>query len=347
MPITYNIERNPLIIIDNEDGVVEYIQTIGDPHLGRTFKTNVLKDRLGEREMTVLSLFKELLTPKQHVKTVVCTGDLFDKFHVDSTVVFNTFNAIFEKCVEYPEVTYIFIPGNHDLSKNTQIKSSYYLLYECFSKINLPNLKFNLKDDFHLLAETNTLLYLDAYDPFLEGSKVLTVNKEYNNIISFGHWDSLDIISKGYTPSTQLLEMSDLLVSGHEHTYKEYTYPEDPTKTKVLFTGSMQPYSHSEDPINEIYITVDENDLDSFIKNTDTTNLCVRIYCSRDFVLPTSINCLALSYLIKEEQERELTELEVQVLEDSYTTKMSAFLSIQEKSEFSKQLLNDFKEKRY
>ena len=71
--------RNPLIRL-NQNG----LQTIGDAHLGRVFKTNVALHRRGEYEKKQMDTFKELLfaecpdeNPTGYLKVQV--GDLFDK----------------------------------------------------------------------------------------------------------------------------------------------------------------------------------------------------------------------------------------------------------------------------
>lgn len=52
--------RNPIVHL-----VMNQIQTVGDCHLGRVFKTNVSLDRRGEYEKTQMAAFRELLfTPR-------------------------------------------------------------------------------------------------------------------------------------------------------------------------------------------------------------------------------------------------------------------------------------------
>lgn len=351
MEINYNIERNPIIThtyID-KDGMTytTSILCIGDPHFGRKFLTGVPKDRLGDREKLILEDFKTLLS--SNVDYIIIMGDLFDKFIVTPTVV-----QIVYDCLVNTSTSIYILPGNHDLSKDTTKVSSFNLLKILVNK-TLKNVKIIDKTEI-ISVNDNFCLVLDAYCPFSNTSvlsedlknQLLSKKKSKTKIISFGHWDSLDIIDDGWIPSDLMLQLSDLVVSGHEHSFKSYIYPKDTTKTPVLFTGSMQPYSHAEDPLKEYYVTIDEDDLEDFLKDNDTTNKCIRIFCSKDFVLSEPINCLSLSYLIKESIDvHALDEEEIETLDDSYQSKISSYLSQLTQTEMIETISEKFKEKEY
>lgn len=325
----YNITRNPVIDLTDGNGEVFHkISCIGDPHLGRVFKTGVPSDRLGEREESLFADFTKLMNPTDPlIKTVVIMGDLFDRFIVSPTTLLQAFDIITNAVYSNPSVSYVLLPGNHDLSKDATKKSSYEVLS------HLPNPD---PERFHVILnrphvemiDRKFALVFDNYAPFAEERTPFSFYKhrilaDTKHIIAFGHYDSLDILESGYTPDSELLASASLIVSGHEHTYREYFYPN--SKTPILYTGSMQPYTHAEDPDKNIYITVDENDLhkypEGFFKNK-----CLRIYCEASFVLPTPIDCLALSYLTKEPKIEELSEDDLQVLDNSYQIKLAAFL---------------------
>ena len=58
---------------------------IGDPHLGRAFKTGVPTHRLGDREEGVLDQFvSEILSGNE---PTIIMGDLFDKYSVDESLL--------------------------------------------------------------------------------------------------------------------------------------------------------------------------------------------------------------------------------------------------------------------
>lgn len=58
-----------------------------------------------------------------------------------------------------------------------------------------------------------------------------------------------------------LLDYSELIISGHYHIPDKFEIG----KTTFIYSGSMQPYSHGEDPNNELYITYDYEDLRKYI----------------------------------------------------------------------------------
>ena len=298
MTIKYNIERNPLLThsYTDEEGV-EVTTTflcIGDPHFGKRFITGVPKHRVGERENNILAEFKRLI--KYKADYIIIMGDLFDKFIVSPTVI----NTVYEALSDVTTTPIYIIPGNHDLSKDTT-KTSSFTLFSKLVNSTLTNVKVIEKSE---LVQVNCMLYLylDAYNPFSNKSLVpyddiSTINNKQCGceVISFGHWDSMDLTDNGWMPSDELLLLSDLLISGHEHSYKEYTYPTDSTNTKVLFTGSMQPYSHAEDPDNDIYVTINYEDIGEYNLTTDFKYKCLRILCKSYFVHEEPIDCYSLT----------------------------------------------------
>lgn len=313
--ITYQIERNPIINIEYNNKITNKILCIGDPHLGRVFRTGVPAHRVGEREEGQYAALRRLLNPTDPLIThIVIMGDLFDKFVVSPTVVLKAVELLQEASNTNSNIEYYVIPGNHDMTKDTSKKSSYELFYEVFNgEYSLIDCNRNVTFKSSMLAyiypdfvkDPNTFvgLYFDAYNAF----HVLDYNLEISDHfakatkkIAFGHWDSLDILDSGYTPSKDLLDDVDLVISGHEHTYKETKYPN--SDTPVLFTGSLQPYTHAEDPDKDIYITVNYDQLSKYNLTKDFMYKCLRITCKPSFVLSEPIECLSLSYKILEEE---------------------------------------------
>ena len=359
--LSYSSKRNPVISLIKDDEVIHKIACIGDPHLGRVFKTGVPSDRVGEREKSLYNTFHKLMNPTDPlVKDVVVVGDLFDKFIVSPTVVLTAYNIILKAYNDNPNVRYTIIPGNHDLSKDTSKKSSYELLYNLLFTLSMGSERLItlLNHPKYVTIDNedgsiNTVLAFDCYNPFPEqrwSFEDMSAEcwKEAENIITFGHWDSLDIIESGYTPSQELLDGSTLVVSGHEHSYKFYNYPFDVNNNPVLFTGSMQPYSHAEDPEGWIYVTIDQDELVDYDLST-LKYKCVRIYCDNTFALTTPIDCLSLSYLYKESEIVEDTlEEDIQSLDDSYTARMTNIISaLKSDTGYEEDILEIFKEKGY
>ena len=312
--LQYDVERNPIISIVIDGKVIDKILFIGDPHLGRRFITGVPSHRVGDREAYVYSQFSRLLDVDNDplISKIVIVGDLFDKFVVSPTVTFEAYKML----SQVPDdIDVYLIPGNHDLSKDTTKISSFQLLTQILEPMS---------NNIHVVSASGSYpvyynnakdvlnLYFDCYNPFTDcivNYDLETIAKS-GPIISVGHWDSLSILERGYVPHQDILTHSTIIVSGHEHTYREYTYPFDKTKSKVLFTGSMQPYSHAEDPDVDIYITIKEKDLSKYDLTKDLKYKCVRIECGPLFVLSDPIECFALTYKVIAEEK---TEVEVDV----------------------------------
>ena len=310
--LNYKVERNPIINIIIDGVIVDRVLFIGDPHIGRRFTTGVPSHRIGDREEFLFSTFKRLLNPTDPLITkIVIVGDLFDKFIVNPTYVYDTYE-VFKQVSDKIDV--YLIPGNHDLSKDVTKKSSFQLLTITVS--GLDNIHVIEKNESHTIEYDGWDLhfYFDCYNPFEDCNVepgLLARLKSTGPLISVGHWDSLSILDKGYIPTQDLLNLSDVVVSGHEHTYREYEYPFDKQKNKVLFTGSMQPYSHAEDPDSEIYMTIKEADLVKYDAAKSFQYKCLRIECSPLFVLTESIDCFALTHKVIEEVKKE-TEIETE-----------------------------------
>lgn len=296
------------------------------------------------------------------VRDVVVLGDLFDKAIVNPTVVLMAFNIIITALNNNPNIRYTLIPGNHDLSKDISKKSSYELLYYLLLPYkDITNLNVLFKEPMYLKVfsdkeeeKIHSVLTFDCYFPFQEDRVSFKdiIKESFDpevSFITFGHYDNVDILGNEYLPLPDFLEYSDLIVSGHYHTPVLSSYALDDVKKssrKVVFAGSMQPYTHAEDPDKYIYITLTPEELEDIDLKT-LKNKCVRIYCDNDFALTSTLDCLSLSYLYKEKEE-ELDEPTLQAIENTYTSSMiTAMTNIQTESEYEKELLIMFKEKSY
>lgn len=343
----YKVERNPIIIISE----FFHIQTIGDPHLGREFKSNVFSHRRGERELSVWNTFKTLLKPKsKEVKVVSLVGDLFDTFSVKSEILLEAFESIQQAALENPDVDYVLIPGNHDLSKDTTKASTYSVLHKLISLSQISNL-YSILEEHEIIEYDEVTLLCCAYNPF-ENTELTTpyiskLEKVNTPIITIGHFDGFDIDGKGYTPTVKMKELSDLIVSGHEHTYKQLITKDVP----ILFTGSMQPYSHAEDPLSEIYITIDCDLLEDFDVSL-LKNKFVRILRDSDFELKESFECISLTYKLKEEisEIESITEDDITIIKSSITYTEKVLLAaneIETKENIKKKYLNYISSREY
>lgn len=336
LDIKYTVERNPVLELLVDGTVWQKILCIGDPHLGKRFITGVPSHRLYEREETQYAQMARLLNPSDPlIRHIVIMGDLFDRFIVSPTTVLRAIDLLKKASEANSHIEYHVLPGNHDMSKDQNKKSSYELFYEVFhydySIVECNrNVAFNSSMMQLLYPDVANEkeffgLYFEAYNAFRAPDYHLETSEHYSQAtkkISFGHWDSVDILSNGYVPSKTLLDDSDLVVSGHEHTFKESFYPSSPT-TKVLFTGSMQPYSHAEDPDKDTYVTVKSEDLENYDLKSDFKYKCLRIECEPSFALTEPVECYSLAYKVITPEERivesEVSEEESQTYSDRLT----------------------------
>lgn len=343
LEVSYNVERNPIINIKVDGKITNKILCIGDPHLGRRFITGVPSHRLNEREETQYAELERLLNPSDPlIDHIVIMGDLFDRFVVSPTVVLRAIELLKSASNANKGIEYFVLPGNHDMTKDTSKKSSYQLFYEVFSydrsivEVN-RNVSFNtsmmhfIHPDFTNAPDAYVGLYFEAYNAFKVTDYEMEISDRYaaaSKKIAFGHWDSIDISGSGYLPSSDLLTGSDLVVSGHEHTYKESFYPTHPTKP-VLFTGSLQPYSHAEDPDKEKYITVKAEDLSNYDLAKDFKYKCLRIECTPSFAPTEAIECLSLSFKVIVPEVVQTTSDEQLEGTESYSDRLSTWLKNQ------------------
>jgi DNA repair exonuclease SbcCD nuclease subunit len=299
MAIRYTVtgERNP--IIEFPDYKIK-VQTIGDPHCGRVFKTGVLSSNLGIREKSVLQTFKTLLNPdcNLNITHIVIVGDLFDKSVVTPTVKLEVFNILKNSAELNTNINYYLISGNHDLSKDISKKSSYELLTLMLDTLNLSNLKTTTNNPIYELIDDTIKIpfyfYFDCYNPFGDSKFRQSAVLPTAEMVSFGHWDVVSS-EKTWAPSSELISCTSLFVSGHEHT----PFQNEVYNTDYICTGSMQPYTHAEDSTSEFYITIDIDKL-SEIDVSTLKNKNVRLLVDKNYVLAEPIQCLALTFKLKE-----------------------------------------------
>lgn len=98
------IERNPIIKFNNF-----IFNTIGDPHIGRIFKNNVPKDKLGVREKLIQKDFISLLNPTNAPDFVVVMGDLLDKTTVKNSDVLFVIKELEKAANLNPRIKYVVL----------------------------------------------------------------------------------------------------------------------------------------------------------------------------------------------------------------------------------------------
>lgn len=302
--------RNPKLQIANaHTGYDAWIQFIGDPHLGRVFKTGVPLGRLGHREEMQWDKFKELLNEPSDMTIIM--GDLFDKFNVSGSTILRTATALSVAAAMDRGRKIVILKGNHDLSRDATKRSAFDLLTHI---IREPNVLFVTQIETLEVCRQSYLFV--PYDTFQTGEEYLSqwMDEQWDGKgfeAVFGHWDTEAIAGKtphNMIPATQLLSLTDKVFTGHIHKpeVKDMGF-------KLYGTGSMQAYAHGEDTEDEdpMYVTLP---LDQIDLNSDyLVNKHVRVLLKQGEVLP-EINCLQLTkkYILA---SGELDNLDVELIE--------------------------------
>lgn len=265
---------------------------IGDPHLGRKFESGVPAHKRGQREARQLHNLKcELGTPD--VDYNISVGDLFDHPHVSYKIVLDVADAYLNYAECNPNTKYLVMAGNHDLPRNLETVGAFDAFEEIVSGRFGNLLVMRRPTQLGPLA-----LFPWQWDVSAE-EQVDHVGVAQNGI-AIGHWD---LQSYGGDDShmapTQSLHAKGWakLYSGHYHVEGDYTV----NGHVVHCTGSMEPYSHGEDPEGKVYVTLT---LDEATDGRDLTDKCVRVVLSEGQELPDDLDCMALT-AIKEKAESE------------------------------------------
>lgn len=254
---------------------------IGDPHIGKKFERGVPPHRRGERETSQFTNFvTELHTADVDYNIMV--GDLFDHPHVASSVVVKVAEAYLKAAELLPDTTFIALAGNHDLSRDINVVGAWQL----FCKIvdgRLHNLLTITKP--YQVGEMALL-------PWQWGVPAIDQLEWLDDpLVAIGHWD-LQSFGGDDSHMCPTQEMHDIgitaIYGGHYHNAGEYKV----AGHRVVCTGSMEPYSHAEDPEGRIYVTLN---LAEATDGRDLTNKFVRLELAAGEVVPEELDCQALT----------------------------------------------------
>jgi DNA repair exonuclease SbcCD nuclease subunit len=257
---------------------------VGDPHLGRKFVTGVPLARLGEREKLVLDEFTEAMnTP--NMKTVIIMGDLFHGYIVPPEIILDAFYIIWEAAADGR--TIIIVRGNHDAVRDADRKSAFDILATLCEGM----------ENVHVVAEepkrfkTEHGVYLICpWHPFKSASDVVSESGVAPAVAVFGHWDIMGFggHNTNLIPLDLLGAISNCIYTGHVHTPSVLRRGD----LVVTVVGSLQPYSHDEDPKGRFYI---DRRLEELKATEDYTNKCVRLLLKPDEDVPEAFDCLQLT----------------------------------------------------
>lgn len=298
-------------------------ELLGDPHRGRPFRNGVPLHRLGDREKMQRAELQASLANVEGVAAHICMGDLFDKAKVDNRVVLETaqdYLAAVRKhhdhVMDRPLVDYICLTGNHDEMRDRDFVSSFRLFTEIVQNEMLVVRSIPLQRYYGDNGEA--FLVFIPWHPMKTAAEMV---EEHVELIRgadavFGHWD-VDRRLEGtdnYIPAERFVELGvKLAVTGHDHVAREMEL----SGLKVIVTGSMQPYSHSEDPESRLYVTetVAEVLQTLNIVGADAyKDMCLRVIGDWDDEIP---NCLQFKAVPEGSAEADEALAQVQIAEFS------------------------------
>lgn len=260
------------------------VHLIGDPHLGKRFESGVPLNRRGERELSQLAHFKAELAAPCDINIMV--GDLTDHPHVGYSVVLDAANAYLDAACAAPDTQFIAIAGNHDRSRNVGTVGA----WEVFSELVRQRYNITVLDEPAQVGPVALFPWewvgtAEAQLPYLQTTGPVE--------LCVGHWDFIDYggNTDHMAPAKSLRRLfpDAILASGHYHLAGTYTI----AGVEVICTGSMEPYSHGEDPEGEIYCTVN---IAEIANNPEAfKDKCVRVLLHEGEELPIGLDCLALT----------------------------------------------------
>lgn len=281
------------------------INFIGDPHMGKKFN-NVPLERKGEREEMQLDKFIEELNKPADITIMV--GDLFDVHSVSNNCLNDVYQAIQAAAATNDNREFILMYGNHDISRDNSTVHSFDILR------SLLTIESNVYcyQDVHLFnSKTGVNILVCPYQPFKTAKEAIAPFTKYDSDVVVGHWDCISFgDDHNVVPIDEIAEIDyTYIVTGHEHTGGDFECKDYSGKTHIVKrTGSMQPYSHGEDPNEELYVTRTVTQVEEELAvNPDAYNdKCLRILLTEGEEAPKLfIPCL--QYSVKRVKKEEVS----------------------------------------
>lgn len=273
--------------------VTPEIAVLGDPHIGRQFKTGVPVHRRGEREAHQFEIFKESLNQFPETTQIhVCMGDLFDAFRMPEEIVLAVANEYQKAAFARPQVTYVILSGNHDRSRDSEKKSAFEVLAAILAPV--PNIKI-VMDEPLVIGKWAFV----PWTPFTDSHEHATKLPDGLDMV-FGHWDFIDFGENTHNsvPYQALAGKTSSIVTGHYHKRGIHLVNNAYGLFDVLVTGSMLPYAHGEDIFNDTYMTLPLAEVQALLlDNPDRfRNVCLRVLVDENETPIDGIDCLALTH---------------------------------------------------
>jgi hypothetical protein len=251
------------------------VHKLGDVHLGKRFENGVPLHRRGDREEMVWAQFeRELNVPCDlHIQV----GDLFDKFVVPYTVVWRAAQLYITAQHAHPKTTFVVLRGNHDASRDLEKVSAFQIFRGLVehSGVEVVDEAIFMHEDFVFFP----------WDPVTTAAEMVE-NNPFVGRYAVGHWDVVMGEDNALPAALLKAQGFERAYTGHDHVKRELTMG----GLDVHVVGSMAPYSHSEDPSGDLYVTITLDQI-----GEDYTNKCVRLVLTADQQLDEPIDCLQLT----------------------------------------------------
>ena len=227
-------ERNPKINLFGETW-----QFIGDPHMGRQF-SQVSPQTQKKLAIKQLEELQRLMQVPATYRCVV--GDLFDKPHVPEWVIMQMIELL-------DDPNTFILRGNHDESKSDLDKSSFDLLAHTALASRCVREEPQLFYDGQL-----ALCGWSFKKTLLEQLEGLRPEVIVTHLDRLGYGSG----SKNVIPFTELEARGvKRVINGHEHKPYQGWYG----SLEYIGTGSLLPYTHAEDPEQQLFVTLTKEQL--------------------------------------------------------------------------------------
>lgn len=250
---------------------------LGDPHIGRVFKTGVPLHRRGERELSVKAdLKKSLLSATGHLH--ICMGDLFDTREVPYEDVLWTARQYKAAAEQNPNSEYVVERGNHDASRTVGEASA----YDVFAEIMRGVKNVHVLEDDPFTIDGHLIL---PWHPFKTAAQLVPRSGHFKSVN--GHWEVRDFggDNSNLAPAKQLAGITANVFTGHEHKPQSATIE----GLRITVTGSMQPYAFGEEATPKDYLTLSLSEATGYqgSLHDKTVRVCLR----PGEALPSDLDC--------------------------------------------------------
>lgn len=265
------------------------LRPLGDVHLGKVFKNGVPLHRRGERERMQWAEFEAHLNAVDPGDLHVQVGDLFDQAIVPYSVVLCAARLYKQAAEQHPTVTYGLFQGNHDDSRDVEKVTAFDLFCEIVADV--PNI-IVAREAPELIVHSGMTFVMIPWHPVMTAAEVVVAHAEMISgaDVVLGHWDI--IMGHGNQLPSELLAKLGVkqAITGHDHLKRDLALDGLP----IHVTGSMQPYSHSEDPDGRLYVTHPLAEVLANIEGYGDKNL--RVLLAAGEVLDVPVDCLSLTF---------------------------------------------------